>query len=588
MELATGVHVTSSSNHPTGGDIVCEVLKAHDINTVFCLAGVAHANTLYSLHREGFHIVSSRHESATVAQADGYARVTGKPGIAMVVGYQGLPSVLAGVRTAQLACSPVVLLVSVSSPESSESADEESNDGLDMVKLYVKWARTVPTPERLKEFLLAAINQATTGRPGVAVLGVTQTQLAALIDRGAMVDRDITIPIEPEGAHAAIAQTIALLANAERPLVLVGSGAALSGAGETLRTLARDYGIPVFGHALGRGLVPEDLSHGFPWSLAQVAAREADVVIAAGMRLTQRIGFGMAPRFSKDAKFVQIDISHEELSRNRKIDVPIVGDANATLKALLNGFSQHDNLPSWSTKWVRDRISDRIQRVDTIGQTNTPKIHPIKIGQELMRQMPQNAVFVADGADVYNWMSATVRIFSERSYLDHYPLGSMGIGTPIAIGAAAGNREIAEKTGEIARPVVLVTGDGSFGFYLAEINSAVLAGLKVICIISNDGIWGTERNAQLNSKGITVNCDLGQCDYHLIGATFGCRGEKVASAVELAPALERAFAADETTILNVLTDPDAGLERKKDPRLQMVTFEDLKVSLKAYHTVQVA
>lgn len=580
--------MTSSTNHPTGGDIVCEVLRSHDINTVFCLAGVAHAHTLYSLHRENFHIVSSRHESATVAQADGYARVTGKPGIAMVVGYQGLPSVLAGVRTAHLACSPVVLLASVSASASSEAATEESNDDLDIVKPFVKWARTVPTPERLKEFLNVAINHATTGRPGVVVLGITQSQLAALIDRGAMVDRNIAVPIEPVGADSAIAQTVSLLANAKKPLILAGTGAALSDSGECLKTLAQEYDIPVFGHALGRGLVPEDLDHGFPWPLAQIAAREADVVITVGMRLTQRIGFGMAPRFSKDAKFIQVDVAQEELGRNRHIDVPIAGDANSTLEKLLNALDEHGNLPNWSTDWVKERISDRVQRIDAIGSTETDKIHPIQIGQELMRHMPNDAIFVADGADVYNWMSATVRMHSDRSYMDHYPLGSMGIGTPMAVGAAAGARETADKTGGTARQVVLATGDGSFGFYLAEINSAVLAGLNIVCIISNDGIWGTERNAQLNSEGITVNCDLGQCDYHLIGETFGCRGEKVKSIDELPAALERAFAANETTVLNVLTDPDAGLERKKDPRLQMVTFEDLKVSLKAYHTAEIA
>jgi acetolactate synthase-1/2/3 large subunit len=135
---------------------------------------------------------------------------------------------------------------------------------------------------------------------------------------------------------------------------------------------------------------------------------------------------------------------------------------------------------------------------------------------------------------------------------------------------------------------VLVTGDGSFGFYPAEFNSAVLAGLKIVCVIANDGAWGTEKNAQLNSKGITVNCDLGQCDYHLMGDVFGCLGEKIEMKEALLPALARALVADETTIINVITDPDAGLERKKDPRLQMVTFEDLRTSLKAHHTTEVA
>lgn len=580
--------MTSTTHNPTGGDLISEVLGSHDINTVFCLAGAAHAHTLYSLHRDQFHIVSSRHEAATVAQADGYARITGNPGIAMVAGYQGLPNVLAGVRTAQLACSPVVLLASVSSAESQEAEDEESNDGLDMVKPFVKWARTVPQPERIEEFLNAAIHQATSGRPGVAALGITQFLQAALVDRATTGDRNVTIPVRPAAADSAIADAASLLARAKRPLILAGTGAALSGAGEELRRLAQDYGIPVFGHALGRGLVPEDLIHGFPWALAQVAAKDADVVVTAGIRLSQRIGFGRAPRFGRDAKFIQIDIASEELGRNRHIDVPIIGDAKRTLEKLRAALALNGDPTTWSTGWVQECIADRMGRVDEINSRDSQKIHPIQIGTTLMGKMPENAIFVADGADVYNWMSATVRIRSERSYIDHYPLGSMGIGTPLAIGAAAGAREQAEKSGDAARPVVLVTGDGSFGFYPAEFNSAVLAGLKIVCVIANDGAWGTEKNAQLNSKGITVNCDLGQCDYHLMGDVFGCLGEKIEMKEALLPALARAFVADETTIINVITDPDAGLERKKDPRLQMVTFEDLRTSLKAHHTTEVA
>ena len=578
----------STTHNPTGGDIISEVLGSHNINTVFCLAGAAHAHALFSLHRDQFHIVSSRHEAATVAQADGYARITGKPGIAMVAGYQGLPNALAGVRTAQLACSPVVVLVSVYSPESQEAQGEESNDDLDIVKPFVKWARTVPQPERIEEFLNSAIHQATSGRPGVAVLGIAQVLQAAVVHRAKMGDPNVTKPARPEGADGAISGAASFLAKATRPLILAGTGAALAGAGEELRRLAQDHGIPVFGHALGRGLVPEDMVYGFPWALAQAAAKDADVVVAAGIRLSQRIGFGMAPRFGKDARFIQIDIASEELGRNRHIDVPIIGDAKRTLEKLRAALVSNSDRTAWSTGWVKEGIADRVGRVEEIGARESTKIHPIQIGAALMHKMPANAIFVADGADIYNWMSATVRIQSERSYLDHYPLGSMGVGTPLAIGAAAGARELAERSGDKAPPVVLVTGDGSFGFYPAELNSAVLAGLKIVCVIGNDGAWGTEKNAQLNSNGITVNCDLGQCDYHLMGDVFGCRGEKIEQKEALLPALERAFASDQTTIINVITDPDAGLERKKDPRLQMVTFEDLRTSLKAYHTTEVA
>jgi acetolactate synthase-1/2/3 large subunit len=134
---------------------------------------------------------------------------------------------------------------------------------------------------------------------------------------------------------------------------------------------------------------------------------------------------------------------------------------------------------------------------------------------------------------------------------------------------------------------VLVTGDGAFGFYPAEFNSFELAGLKVVCLISNDGNWGTERNALLVKLGTTVNCVLGQCDYHLVGQGFGVAGEKVERVADLGPAIDAAFARERSTVINVLTDPDAGELRKRDPRVQMVTFEDLKSSLAAHHVVDV-
>jgi acetolactate synthase-1/2/3 large subunit len=205
-----------------------------------------------------------------------------------------------------------------------------------------------------------------------------------------------------------------------------------------------------------------------------------------------------------------------------------------------------------------------------------------------MSLMPDNAIYVGDGADVQNWMHAILRIKSERGFMDHYPLGSMGIGTPLAIGAAAAAQDEAEVSGKEPRPVVLVTGDGAFGFYSSEFNAAALAGLKIVCIISNDGAWGTEKHGQLNAVGKSINCELGQWDYHLVGEIFGGRGEKVENPSDVLPALKRAFAADTFSVVNVLTDPMAGLVRKQDPRVQTIAFEDLVSSLKTHYTPDVA
>lgn len=568
----------------TGGAAICRILKHHGVDTVFCLSGAAHAYLLEEMAKAGITIVSTRTEAATVAAADGYARVKGGFGVAMIAGKQGLPNAMGGVRTAEGACSPVLLLASVHEDASTEAAGDGRAGTYAAVAPYAKYARTIPVADRIAEFVNAAIHAATSGRPGVAVIGLpTHYGKAPVRDAGG-VDEPKRPPAAPHPDEAAIARAAELIAGAERPLILAGTGAALGDAGEALRALAA-LGIPVFGHALGRGLVPEDMTHGFPWPLAQVAARHADVVVSIGMRFSQRIGFGMAPRFAADARFVQVDLDATELGRNRPIDVPIVADAGAAARALVAALHSRGATARGTTQWVSDAITARVARLDELGHDPAAPIHPLRIGRELMRQMPGDTIVVSDGADVYNWMSGVLRLSAPRSYLDHYPLGSMGIGTGLAMGAAAAAREMAIRDGGTPRRVVLITGDGSFGYYTAEFNSMQLAGLPVACIISNDGAWGTEKNGQLMHMDQSVNCELGQCDYELIGLAYGCVGEKVVASEDLAPAIARALASDRPTVLNVLTDREAGLVRKQDKRLQMVTFEDLPSSLDAHHVM---
>jgi len=573
------------SNAITGGQVMSRVFQAYGIRTVFCLAGAAHAHALYAFADDGISVISGRHETGSVGAADGYARITGRPGIAMIAGFQGLPNAMGGVRTAQLACSPVVLILSLHVANTRESAGEETNDGLDMVKPFVKWARVVPDATRLAEYIHTAIFQATSGRPGVVVLGVPQDIEAAKIDGVIELGPRTVGQVVSEPGDTALAQAAELLQKAVRPMIIAGSGAAWSNAGAALCDLAAAHKIPVLGHALGRGLVPEDMELGFGWSLAQVAAKEADVVMSVGARLTQRLGYGLAPRFRADAKMIQIDIAAEEFSRNRSTDVALHGDAKQTLIKLAK-ILPFNTRPK--PTWVRDAMAARLSRIDSLGRETSGPIHPYRLGRDLMDVMPADAIFVGDGADILNWMLGVVRVRSPRSYLDHYPLGSMGIGTPLALGAAAGERELAEEQGRVARRVVLVTGDGAFGFYSAELNSMTLAGLNVTIIIGNDGGWGTERNGQLSSSGRNINCDLGFCDYHLIGHAYGCAGERIESVDDIKPALQRALSANRTTVLNVITDPKAGLVRKQDPRLQMITFEDLPASHKAHAAPNVA
>ena len=581
--------MTAQGNRNTliGGDIINRALQRYGAQTCFVLAGTAHAHLLWAMEKDRarypWTIVSGRHESATVSEADGYARASGKLGIAMINAEQGLPNAMTGICTAQAACVPVLVLTTLSAPSQLESRNEGSNDALDMVKPFVKWARTVPNVERLEEYVHAGAISALSGRPGVAVLGIPHglaAQAAEMMDRPPM---PLTEPLNPAPSDEALERAADLIAKAKRPLILVGTGAALSGAGPALRKLASTYRFPVLANALGRGLVPEDLQLGFGWPLAQVAAKHADVVLCLGMRLTRRMGFGLAPRFSADAKFIQVDVHAEELGRSRPIDLAIVGDVRLAVEKLDAALAARAFTNTVDPAWINAAMAPRLSRIAELGVEDTGPIHPYRIGRELAKRLPVDAIYVGDGADIQNWMHGIIRIQSERAFMDHYPLGSMGVGTPLAVGAAAAMKEEALATGRPARPVVLVTGDGAFGFYASEFNGAVNAGLKLICIISNDGGWGTEKHGQIKTLGAHINCELGHCDYHLVGQGYGTAGERIEMQSEIGPALDRAFASPVPVVLNIITDPMAGLLRKEDPRVQCIAVQDLVSSLKTHY-----
>ncbi len=579
-------------NTLTGGEVINHALSRYGVNTTFALAGTAHAHLLWAMEqdkaRHPWTIISGRHETGTVGAADGYARATGKLGIAMINAEHGLANAMTGIVVAQSACSPVVVLTTLGTPSQTEAVSERGNDLLDMAKPFVKWAKAVPDPSRLEEYVHAAAKQAMCGRPGVAMLGIPHGFESKAVEMSERGDLAITLPGHPGPSGDAVKAAAEILATAKRPLILTGAGAMLSGASPALRRLAETFRFAVMGNSMGRGIVAEDLKIGFPWPLAQVAAKHADVVLVLGARLTQRMGFGMAPRFAQNAKFIQVDIHAEELNRNRVIDLPIVADIRLTVEALHTELARIGFKNAGDPTWVNEAMTARLARIGEIGLDETAPIHPYRMARELMKVMPDDSIYVGDGADIQNWMHAILRIKHPRAFMDHYPYGSMGTGTPLAIGAAAAMKEEAAKAGKNPRATVLVTGDGAFGFYSSEFNGAVMAGLRLICLISNDAGWGTERHGQIKALGGVVNCDLGHCDYHLIGEAYGAIGRRIDKPADIAPALTMAFAADRPVVLNVITDPMAGLLRKEDPRVQCIAFEDLVSSMKKHYTPEVA
>ena len=556
---------------------------------------------LDALDRDGFRIISSRHESGCIGAADGYARITGKLGVALIIADQGTPNAINGIATAYHACSPVLVIIARLPNSWTEAEAEYDNTQHPLVGTITKWARSVPAAERLGEFVDVAAKRALSGRRGPVVLQIQQEYLqATLAGYGAAAQP--APQLTRAGADPALIEAAAdLLAGAHHPLIIAGAGAAwgnaatgAGGAGATTQTVSqalgsivRDCHIPIAGNGLGRGIVPEDWDRSFNWPIMQIAAKDADVVCVVGARLKQRLGYGLSPRFAPTAKFIQIDIEAEELSRNRRIDVPIVADtglAATQLQAALLARSGNPAMSVARADWVKNALRERFAYLDEVERGVHPSVHPLVLGRQLAKYLPADAIIVGDGADVQNWMYGALKVRRAPGFLDHYPIGAMGVGTPLAVGAAAAARELALAAGTDTPPVLLTTGDGSFGFYPAELNAAALAGLKIICVVGNDGAWGTELHGQMKAIKRSINTELGYQRYDLVGVGFGCHGEFVQTPAEVAPALDRAFAYNGPSVVNVIIDRSAGAQVKSDARAQMIMFDDLASNLKAQHT----
>ncbi len=573
----------------TGGAVVSRALARFGPRTVFALAGASHTHLLDALDRDGFRIVSGRHESGTIGAADGYARISGQLGIALIIADQGTPNAINGIATAFHACSPVLVIIARLPNSWTEAESEYDNAKHPLVSSITKWARTVPAAERLAEYVDVAAKRALSGRPGPVVLQIPQEYLAqSLADTGAAQQPPPAIG-RPGPDPAAIAAAAELLATAERPLLITGAGAAWGQAATPINSLVQEFGLPIAGNGLGRGVVAEDWERSFNWPLMQIAARQADVVCVIGARLKQRLGYGLPPRFAPAARFIQIDIEAEELSRNRRVDVPIVSDAGLASAALLTALRARGGKPRAHPLWVREALAERLQYLDDLqSRCAAPAaadhaVHPLAMGRQIAALAPRDSIFVGDGADVQNWMYGALKVTQAPGFLDHYPMGAMGVGTPLAVGAAAAARELAERSGQPARRVVLTTGDGSFGFYPAELHAAAAAGLPLVVVIGNDGAWGTELHGQLQAIQRTVNTELGLQRYEMIGAAFGCHAEFVRTHAQLRPALERAFAAETPSVVNVVLDREAGQQMKREPNARMILFDDLATNLANQH-----
>ncbi|MEO8131707.1 MAG: thiamine pyrophosphate-binding protein, partial [Bryobacteraceae bacterium] len=350
-------------------------------------------------------------------------------------------------------------------------------------------------------------------------------------------------PAQPNAAQ--IRKAIELLKSAEKPVVIAGSGVWWGDAAAELRLFIEKTNLPLYTITMAKGTVPDDhpLCMGYADPALNVAVRtafkEADLFLVVGKRIDYRLALGGARLFSTTAKFIQIDVHEQELGLNHKLDVAIHADVKSTLAALTTDIPPH---PEWLAH-LRALKSEWEARLAETAKDNSSPMHPAAFYAELKKALPPDILYAWDGGDFAHWGRASLPALESGGWLRLGPLGTIGSALP---------NGMALQMAHPQRPVAIITGDGSLGFYIAEMDTAVRYKLPIVIIVGNDAGWGLERELQSALTGpATVACELRATRYDIVMQGFGGAGETIDTLEQVGPAVARAFSAGVPYCLNV-------------------------------------
>ena len=526
-----------------GGRLAAQALAAEGVDAIFTLSG-GHVLPIYEGCRlEGIRIVDVRHEQSAAHAAEAWGRVRRSAGVAVVTAGPGVTGTVTAVANALVAQAPLVVVGGARPLAQSERGALQELDQLSLMKPITKWAVTCAATERIPELVAAAFRHALAPPRGPVYLELPMDVLFA----EAAADRPpgpARADARSAGEPGALERAAALLSRAERPAVVAGSGVWWDGAADALASLAEQGRLPVFLNGAARGSLPPGHPYLFQHARRQALA-DADVVCVVGAPLDFRLSYG-----SFGARtLVHVHGDPRELGRNRVPDVAVAADCRLALDALWPLVRPAHDRSAWlETLRAAERAWWDAHRAQI--ESQGAPLHHYRLGAELDRVLGPDTVVVGDGGDVVAAVSRVLRVHRPGHWLDPGPFGCLGVGPGYALGVG---------TAGFGAPIVVVMGDGAFGLNGLDYDSLVRFGVPAVLVVGNDGAWGEIRIPQVGIYGAEgeVATRLSPSRYDRICEVFGGHAEHVERPDELRPALERALAAGEPAVVDVLLDPDA-------------------------------
>src|ERR1700733_1699903 len=545
-----------SSQIVHAGRLIARRLRASGVDTVFTLLG-GHLFSIYDGCRdEGIRLVDTRHEQTAAFAAEGWSKVTRVPGVAALTAGPGVTNGMSAMAAAQQNQSPLVVLGGRAPAQRWGMGSLQEIDHVPFVAPLARFAATAQSADDAGRLVDAALRASVGAPSGVGFVDFPMDHVFAMSEDPNVGGRPGVLSAPPPAQAPdgdALDRAAGLLAAAQRPVIMAGTNVWWGHAEAALLGLAEQREIPVLMNGMARGTVPADHPMAFSRARSKALA-EADVALVVGVPMDFRLGFGKV--FGAETQLIVADRAQPDREHPRPIAAALYGDLSVTLTAL---GETAQAAAAGHRDWVADlRAAETAAREGEhaeLADDRSP-LHPMRVYAELAPLLDRDAIVVVDAGDFGSYAGRVIDSFVPGAWLDSGPFGCLGSGPGYALAA---------KLARPDRQVVLLQGDGAFGFSGMEWDTLVRHNVPVVSVIGNNGIWALEHHPMTALYGYSVVAELRPgTRYDEVVRALGGYGELVSTPAELRPALTRALGSGLPAVVNVLTDPDVAYPRRSN------------------------
>ena len=530
------------------GELIALALKRAGVSHLFTLNGGHIWPILMGATEHGIRLVDTRHEQTAAFAAEGWAKVTRECGVAAVTAGPGVTNATSALAQAQGNDSPLFVIGGRAPVARWGLGSLQEMDHVEVVRSLTKKAVTLSAAEDAYSTSAECVRTALSRRTGPVFMDVPIDVFFGAADLPEATEH-LTPDLGPPPDHALVEQAARLIRAAERPVVVAGGGVWWARAEEELRDLVEVANVPLTVNGMARGMLPS--SHPLFFSRARSQALgDADLIVLVGVVLDFRLNFGQPPVFAEEARLIYVDV--DDHRKHRPAEVAMFGQLRLALKQLAAAVAGAPRSDAWVATLRQTEAAAR-KSDEAMTRSDSSPVHPARLIAEVDRYADRDAIIVGDGGDFISFAGRLIERDKPGLWIDPGPFGCLGSGPGYAMAA---------KLARADRQVILLSGDGAFGFSAIEFDTMVRHHVPVVCLVGNNGIWALEKHPMQRMLGTSIAADLGtRTRYDKVVEALGGYGELVDRPDEIRPALDRAFKSGLPACINVICDPDAEYPR---------------------------